>query len=422
MAEIIGRKTANGRTRYYVRFIDADGKRKMRAAPPGTNPRSGAARLKAAEDFTAALQTRVRNGKVGIVEPTPEERARATVTLGALAERFKNEYRPPRLKNPTRYHVDAASVFGVRILPIKLPGRTVPFAECAAASVTPLDVERLRDSLTADGYAANSVRHTLRSLSRLYTWARRVGAVDCGNPVSGIERPAAVATIDYLDSGEVARLLAQALDVAGAALSAAAPSAEAVYCMIAVAVYGGLRKGELFGLRWRDLDLDAGRLTVARSYRLLPKSGKVRHVPINPELAPALRRWKKRCPPTDEGLVFPVPRESGKDWRIGRADDDLGLPALLTAAKCHQPADGRPWHLLRHTMASHFMMRGGNILSLQKLLGHGDLKMTLLYAHLAPDFMLAEIARMTFAEAPGADVLPLDAVRGRQEAEQRLKG
>ncbi len=65
-----------------------------------------------------------------------------------------------------------------------------------------------------------------------------------------------------------------------------------------------------------------------------------------------------------------------------------------------------------HTFASHFMMAGGSILTLQKLLGHADLAMTVIYAHLAPDFMAAEVARISFA-MPVAGVVDL----GEQAAE-----
>ena len=44
-------------------------------------------------------------------------------------------------------------------------------------------------------------------------------------------------------------------------------------------------------------------------------------------------------------------------------------------------------HVLRHSFASHFMMNGGNILTLQKILGHSTLAMTIRYAHLAPDYL-----------------------------------
>ena len=70
------------------------------------------------------------------------------------------------------------------------------------------------------------------------------------------------------------------------------------------------------------------------------------------------------------------------------------LVHLQTAAQC--PSLLRPWHALRHTFASHFVMNGGNILTLQKILGHADIKMTLLYAHLAPDFLGEEMNKVKF--------------------------
>jgi site-specific recombinase XerD len=73
----------------------------------------------------------------------------------------------------------------------------------------------------------------------------------------------------------------------------------------------------------------------------------------------------------------------------------LGLPEALQALIGRVP--DMPTHTLRHTFASHFMMAGGNMLTLQKLLGHKSLTMTMRYAHLAPDFMHAEVAKMTFA-------------------------
>jgi site-specific recombinase XerD len=62
-----------------------------------------------------------------------------------------------------------------------------------------------------------------------------------------------------------------------------------------------------------------------------------------------------------------------------------------------------------HTFASHFMMRGGNILTLQKLLGHATLEMTLIYAHLSPDHLAGEIARLNFRAPMPATVTPINA-------------
>ena len=48
---------------------------------------------------------------------------------------------------------------------------------------------------------------------------------------------------------------------------------------------------------------------------------------------------------------------------------------------------GQSTHILRHTFASQFMANGGNILVLQRALGHADIKMTIRYAHFAPDHL-----------------------------------
>lgn len=52
---------------------------------------------------------------------------------------------------------------------------------------------------------------------------------------------------------------------------------------------------------------------------------------------------------------------------------------------------GQLSHVLRHTFASHFMMNGGNILVLQRILGHTDIKVTMRYAHFAPEHLLEAI-------------------------------
>jgi len=58
----------------------------------------------------------------------------------------------------------------------------------------------------------------------------------------------------------------------------------------------------------------------------------------------------------------------------------------ITATEIELP-DGQLTHVLRHTFASHFMMNGGNILTLQRILGHASLTTTMRYAHLAPEHL-----------------------------------
>lgn len=95
-------------------------------------------------------------------------------------------------------------------------------------------------------------------------------------------------------------------------------------------------------------------------------------MPIDPALAEeilALRASKSK----DVGdRIF---ESSAGAFRMGVRDACIELP------------EGQLTHVLRHTFASHFMMNGGNILTLQRILGHSSLQMTMRYSHLAPDHL-----------------------------------
>jgi integrase len=253
--------------------------------------------------------------------------------------------------------------------------------ERAADQLKPADIAKLRDALSRK-YAPASVRVTLAFLQTLFSWAVREGIV-AANPCRGVERPRGRELLEFLSRKDAAKLLTHARQ-----------HAPALYPMIATALHTGLRKGELFGLTWRCVDLEQRRLDVLRSGRNAPKGGKPRHLRIPSELVPILKAWRERCPRTAEDLVFPVGR-----GRMGRCGDMLGLHTLLAGAGC--PTLERVWHALRHTFASHYVMAGGNILALQKILGHADIKMTLVYAHLAPDYLGDEMDRVSYREKGG---------------------
>ena len=89
-----------------------------------------------------------------------------------------------------------------------------------------------------------------------------------------------------------------------------------IHPMVATAIYTGLRKGELCGLRWRDVDMATRRLTVARSYGQTPEaSGKPRQLCLPERLVPLLAAWAQRCPKTKGTWCFgPASR-----WPLGPA-------------------------------------------------------------------------------------------------------
>ena len=361
MGDIVRRGTV-----WYVRYKDADGTRRMRASHQPTR--------EAARRYLLAIEGRIARGVVGIPEPTP-----AAPTVAELTERFLRDHRRPRIKDLVLYRGRARTCLK-RALP------TLGGLRCDA--VTPRDIGRLRDEL-AQRCAPGSAGLTLTYLKTLFAWARRERIIET-NPLLGVELPRRAGCPEYLSSAEVRALL----DTADRQAAAGAQTARMLRTCVHFAVRTGLRKGELFGLRWRDLDLDSGRLDVLRSYRTTPKSDKPRHLRLPADVLPILREWQSECPRTPEGLVFPRQTRDGV-WGMPRSTTFMGgLPELMAAAGLRPLA--RAWHALRHTFASHYIMSGGNILTLQRILGHADIKHTLAYAHLAPDFLGAEMSRIKF--------------------------
>lgn len=125
------------------------------------------------------------------------------------------------------------------------------------------------------------------------------------------------------------------------------------------------------GARWGEAEiLNVSQLRNQVIQFAKTKSGKVRAVPISQEL-------------NRELLAHHDPKETGE--RLF-ASAYSAFREAIERAKLKLP-DGQLTHVLRHTFASHFMMRGGNILTLNKILGHASLTMTMRYAHLAPEHL-----------------------------------
>lgn len=175
-----------------------------------------------------------------------------------------------------------------------------------------------------------------------------------------------------------------------------AVSGDRIEAIYVVAITAGLRAGELLGLKWEDVDLEAGMLQVrrtlseARSGRIFeaPKSGKGRRIRLTRKATEALRGHRKRQLEEklhrgtlwqDNGLVFPSQVGTpigGRNLirhfkiRLGRA----GLPSTFR------------FHDLRHTCATLLLRQGVHVKFVQELLGHGDVSLTLnTYSHVLPD-------------------------------------
>jgi integrase len=138
--------------------------------------------------------------------------------------------------------------------------------------------------------------------------------------------------------------------------------------IVLIALTTGMRVAEIFGLGWQDVMYNEGLLAV----RSKLKGGKMRYVPMPPELASEFRRFPAVI---GEDRIFP-PRRRGVSGRqrLDRSFEDLLKRAEIRNFRFHD---------LRHTFASWYMMNGGDLYELAKILGHSNIKMTERYAKLA---------------------------------------
>ncbi|PIS37279.1 MAG: hypothetical protein COT35_06870, partial [Nitrospirae bacterium CG08_land_8_20_14_0_20_52_24] len=139
---------------------------------------------------------------------------------------------------------------------------------------------------------------------------------------------------------------------------------------ITIGLNTGMRKGEILGLRWKDISYEQNIIILKDD-----KSGSGRKIPINS----FLRKTLKEIPRIDESYVFP-------GLKCGKPLGDIREPfrAAVEASKIENSEAVIP-HTLRHTYASWLAMKGIDLFTIQYLMGHKTITMTQRYSHLCPD-------------------------------------
>lgn len=223
------------------------------------------------------------------------------------------------------------------------------------------EIKRYRSEKLQAGYNPKTVNNHVTVLRRMLAEAEELELITHVPKVRKL--PSAPTAFDFL-TFEEAEALVDAADGEWRT-------------MILVGLKTGLRQGELLGLRWADINFVTGNMMVNRSvFRGTigsPKSNRARLVPLCDEVVVALQHHRHQRGP----YVFCD--ESGK-----LLTDNLCKAPLARACR---NAGLRPinWHMLRHTFASHLVMRGAHMKAVQELLGHSDIRVTMRYAHLSPD-------------------------------------
>ena len=241
------------------------------------------------------------------------------------------------------------------------------------------EIERLKATMLDKGLSPKTVNNALACLSKTLRWAEEIGDLGDGRAaprVRFIKTPDS--DFDFLTFDELERLLV-----------AARRHGQDWWAQCLVAARTGLRYGELCELRWSDVDLVVGKLRVSRSFTKKKvkgtKSGRNREVPLSPETVAALKAHRH----LRGELVFCKP-DGGR--RIHRRAD-VAIKTICRLAGLRKIG----WHVLRHTFASHLVMRGVPLKAVQELLGHSTIQMTMRYSHLAPEVKRDAVALLDSA-------------------------
>lgn len=210
------------------------------------------------------------------------------------------------------------------------------------------------------GITANSVNREHAYLRSVFNELKRMGLWNKPNPLADLRQ-------FKIEERELSYLT---LDQAHDLLKALKEGRNRHACMVA-------RVCLATGARWSEAEsLEARHIRSSQIQYAGTKSGRVRSIPITTELE-------------EELLAHHDKTETGQRL-FGHAYSAFRDGVERAGIKLQE---GQLTHVLRHTFASHFMMNGGNILVLQRSLGHANLTMTMRYAHLAPDH-LQEVAKL----------------------------
>lgn len=174
------------------------------------------------------------------------------------------------------------------------------------------------------------------------------------------------------------------------------------HILFTLAVNTGLRRGELAALTWRKIFFEQNLIEIGQSrdrYGVNANTKTVsskRYVPLNTMLKNYLLSIKPIGASPDDFLILD---KDNRPFDVNHAGRIFNL--FLKRAKI---TSKYRFHDIRHSFASHFMMNGGNIYDLQKILGHTSLEMTQRYAHLAPEHLLKASNIVSFGNLNSVNV------------------
>ncbi len=260
-------------------------------------------------------------------------------------------------------------------------GEQTSLTEVTASRISTYKASRvaIQKSRRGSSLSTASINRPLALLRHLLRLAHEEWEVLPAVPRIKLEKEAQ-GRLRWLTPEEATKLLAKCRDQKNPAL----------VDLVELALYTGMRQGELLELTWSRVDRARGVVLLE-----ITKSGKRREVPLNGPADAILAR--RASPQKRDRLVF-----GAQSWDAFRKSWEAALEAT-------QLGDFH-FHDLRHTFASWAVQRGVTLPELKDLLGHSSLAMVMRYAHLAPEQLRSAVSRLDDVLVPSRS--------GKNRAEQ----
>lgn len=318
------------------------------------------------KDLSAAkfLQNKIENELLRGSSPLPDSSRSAAAVLAEFLLDCKN-----RLTERAYYNIKSAND---RFMDFAKPGRITDISLKAVN-------EYLRHRSSGDTPVSQvTLNHDIKHIKQFINYAVRQNYL-ADDPLKNLRKVKPDKTPPrYLSKDEIKKVMEAA-------------EGTIFYAPIVTGLYTGMRYGELMNLQWRDVDL-AGRQIVVRK----AKSRQFRAIPMHDQLIDVLRPLAG--PP--DAKCFSRQNQQKAFRAILRNAEIVDQKKKKQKIEDPDPKKrqltGVGWHTLRHTFASQLVMSGVDILTVSKLLGHADVKVTMIYAHLSRDHIAGAVQKLQF--------------------------